>query len=222
MKQPSTTSSHKPKESNKDRTSSKQPSKPSPATSRKPEQRDHVRAVASKEVAGHGRSRDATKQTSSRDGGKKDGVKPSASSRGDLGGRSRQGGEKDAVSKRTHEADVRSQGVTKTSSSERRVKAGGGEHHGGKEKEGAKERERERERRREKERERERRREKEREREKKSHAREDQPLKEHSKEKSSKSGASKLQSTSGSSIKSSHSREPGTYMYRRYMYIIVI
>lgn len=135
-------------------------------------------------------------------------MKPSASSRGDLGGRSRQGGEKDAVSRRTHEAEVRSQGVTKTSSSERRVKAGGG----GKEKEGAKERERERERRREKER----------EREKKSHAREDQQLKEHSKEKSSKSGASKLQSTSGSSIKSSHSREPGTYVYRRYMYNITV
>ena len=209
MKQPSTTSSHKPKESNKDRTSSKQPSKPSPATSRKPEQRDHVRAVASKEVAGHGRLRDTSKQTSSRDGAKKDEVKPSASSRGDLGGRSRQGGGKDAVS-RSHEADVRSQGVTKTSSSERRVKPGGGEHHGGKEREREKGRERERERR------------KEREREKKSHAREDQPLKEHSKEKSSKSGASKLQSTSGSSIKSSHSREPGTYVYREYMYITMI
>ena len=117
-----------------------------------------------------------------------------------MGGRSRQGGEKDAVSRRPHEADVRSQGVTKTSSLERRVKAGSGERHGGKEKG----------------RERERRREKEREREKKSHACEDQPMKEHSKEKSSKSGASKLQSTSGSSIKSSHSREPGT------LYIAVI
>ena len=202
-KQPSTTSSHKPRESSRDRTSSKQPSKSSPATSRKPERRDHARAVASKEVAGHGRSRDASKQTSSQDGAKKDGVKPSASSRGDLGGKSRQGGGKDAVSRRTHEAEVRSQGVTKTSSLERRVKAGGGERHGVKEKEGAKEKERERERRREKER----------GREKKSHAREDQPLKEHSKEKSSKSGASKLQSTSGSSIKSSHSREPGTYVY---------
>lgn len=136
-------------------------------------------------------------------------MKPSASSRGDLGGRSRQGGGKDAVSRRSHEAEVRSQGVTKTSSSERRVKAGGGERHGGKEKEGAKEKERERERRREKER----------GREKKSHAREDQPLKEHSKEKSSKSGASKLQSTSGSSIKSSHSREPGTYVYITVIYI---
>ena len=148
MKQPSTTSSHKPKESNKDRTSSKQPSKPSPATSRKPEQRDHARAVASKEAAGHGRSRDASKQTSSRDGAKKDGVKPSASSREDLGGRSRQGGGKNAVS-RSHEADVRSQGVTKTSSSERKVKPSGGEHHGGKEREKEKDRERVRERRRE-------------------------------------------------------------------------
>ena len=116
-----------------------------------------------------------------------------------MGGRSRQGGEKDAVLKRTHEAYVRSQGVTKTSSSERKVKPSGGERHSGNEREREKDRERERERRREKE--------KEREREKKSHAREDQPFKEHSKEKSSKSGASKLQSTSGSSIKSSHSRE---------------
>ena len=132
-------------------------------------------------------------------------MKPSASSRGDLGGRSRQGGGKNAVS-RSHEPDVRSQGVIKTSSSERKVKPSGGERHGGKEREREKDRERERERRREKEK----------EREKKSHAREDQPLKEHSKEKLSKSGASKLQSTSGSSIKSSHSREPGT------LYITVI
>ena len=205
-KQPSTTSSHKVKESSKDRTSSQQLSKSSPATSRKPEQSDHARAVASKEAAGHGRSQDTSKQTSSQDGAKKYGVKPSALSRGDLGGRSRQdGGGKDAVSRKSHEAEMRSQGVTKTSSSEKGAKTGGGERHGGRDRE----REKERERGGERERERERRR----EREKKTHAREDRPLKEHSKEKLSKGGASKLQSTSGSSLKSGHSRESGTYMY---------
>ena len=203
-KQLSTTSSHKAKESSKDRTSSQQLSKSSPAASRKPERSDHTRAVASKEAAGHGRSQDTSKQMSSQDGAKKHGVKPSALSRGDLGGRSRQdGGGKDAVSRKSHEAEMRSQGVTKTSSSEKGAKTGGGERHGG--------RDREREERGgERERERERRREKEKEREKKSHA---QPLKEHSKEKPSKGGASKLQSTSGSSLKSGHSRESGTYMY---------
>lgn len=160
--------------------SSQQPPKPSPATTRKPERTDPARATDTKtagsrskqESSRHGadRPKDTTKPASSQDGTRKRDVKPGTSSRGDLGGRSRQSGSNDADRKRTRGGDVRPRESSKPS--EKRPKAGVDSRDG-------KERERER-------------------------------GKTHGKDKELKSGASKLQSVSGSSItRSSHFREPG-------------